>query len=114
MDANCSKETRVFFDFNMFDIKSDAAGQLDQLANCLRGDANLKLLIAGNTDDRGSTEYNMSLGERRALSASDYLSRSGIDKSRIQTISYGEEKPLDPANNESAWAKNRRADVSIQ
>ena len=110
----CLKEARVFFDFDMFDIKSDSATELDQIAVCLRGDTSVKLLVTGHTDDRGSTEYNLSLGERRANVVADYLSRSGIARSHINTVSYGEEKPLEPSENEAAWTKNRRSEISTQ
>ena len=79
----------------------------------LSADASAKLLIEGNCDERGTQEYNRSLGERRALAAREALAKMGIDPSRVRTISYGKDKPVDPDNNEAAWAKNRRDDFVL-
>ena len=73
----------------------------------------MKIQIEGHCDERGTIEYNLALGERRANSAKNYLISLGISPDRISTISYGEEKPLDPGHNEEAWAKNRRAHTII-
>ncbi|HEY5764974.1 MAG TPA: OmpA family protein, partial [Candidatus Deferrimicrobiaceae bacterium] len=73
-----------------------------------------KIQIEGHCDERGTSEYNMALGERRASAASKYLQNLGIAGSRLSTISYGEERPLDPGHNEDAWAKNRRATFVLQ
>ena len=82
-------------------------------ATILQLDPELKVSIEGHCDDRGSDEYNLSLGERRAQSVRAYLVSLGIEPQRLTTISYGEEKPLDTANNEMAWAKNRRAEFKL-
>ncbi len=71
------------------------------------------LIIEGNCDERGTEEYNRSLGERRALALREALSNAGIDPQRIRTISYGKDKPADPGHDESAWAKNRRGDFVL-
>ncbi len=81
------------------------------MAAALRSDANAKLLIEGNCDERGTEEYNRSLGERRALAAREALAKLGVDPTRIRTISYGKDKPVDPGHDEAAWAKNRRDDL---
>jgi peptidoglycan-associated lipoprotein len=74
---------------------------------------NAKIRIEGHCDERGTNEYNMALGERRANSAKKYLIKLGVKESQLSTISYGEEKPLDPGHNEEAWAMNRRAHFAI-
>ncbi len=81
---------------------------LNELAALLKANIAIKVKIEGNCDERGTTEYNLALGDRRAKAALDYLSAQGIDAARLTTISYGKEKPADPGNNEEAWAKNRR------
>jgi peptidoglycan-associated lipoprotein len=73
-----------------------------------------KIVIEGHCDERGTAEYNIALGERRAKSVKRYLINLGVDSSQLSTISYGEERPADPGHNEAAWAKNRRAEFVIQ
>ena len=113
-DAACEKHTRVQFDFNVFDLRDDARTALDAYAKCMGDHADWKLQIEGHTDERGTTDFNLQLGEKRASSVKDYLARLGVEKSRIRTISYGEEHPLENASNESAWARNRRAELTAQ
>ena len=103
----------IHFAFDSAAIKSSDKSNLESVAAALKGDPNTKLLIEGNCDERGTEEYNRSLGERRALAAREALAKDGVDPSRIRTISYGKDKPADPANNESAWAKNRRDDFVL-
>ncbi|HTV76093.1 MAG TPA: OmpA family protein, partial [Candidatus Baltobacteraceae bacterium] len=79
----------------------------------LKSDPNAKLLIEGHCDERGTEEYNRSLGERRALALREELARNEIDAGRIRTISYGKDKPVDPGHDESAWSKNRRDDFVL-
>ena len=86
---------------------------LQSVAAALSADANAKLLIEGNCDERGTEEYNRSLGERRALAAREALAKLGVDPMRIRTISYGKDKPVDPGHDEAAWAKNRRDDFVL-
>jgi len=83
---------------------------LDTLVGLLKANPGLKVQVAGNCDERGTTEYNLALGDRRAKVARDYCVDKGIDAQRVSTVSYGEEKPVDPAGTEEAWAKNRRDD----
>jgi peptidoglycan-associated lipoprotein len=110
--AISSKEGIAFkdirFEFDKFNLKPEARDILKQLADWLNKSKNYNVLIEGNCDERGTTEYNLALGERRAKEAMKYLVELGIDEKRIKTISYGKEKPLDPEHNEEAWAKNRR------
>ena len=105
---------RIFFDFDQYVLTPEARDILDQNAAYLKAHPDVKVRIEGHTDERGSDEYNLALGERRAQSAQKYLVSLGIDPSRLDVISYGEEKPLDPANNEEAWAKNRRDEFVVE
>ncbi len=98
----------VLFDFDKFSLKPESRDILKQLAEWLNNNKNNILLIEGNCDERGTTEYNLALGERRAKEAMKYLVELGVDGKRIKTISYGKERPLDPAHTEEAWTKNRR------
>ncbi|RME01481.1 MAG: peptidoglycan-associated lipoprotein Pal [Deltaproteobacteria bacterium] len=104
---------KIHFDFDKADIRPDAEPVLRQLAELLREFPNKPLTIEGHCDERGSEEYNLALGERRAEAAKRYLMSLGIDENRIETISYGESRPIDPASNEEAWAKNRRAEFKV-
>jgi len=110
--ANVAKEASQFedihFAFDRFDLRPDAREILDMHAKWLNAHAEYVVRIEGNCDERGTEEYNLALGDRRAKSAMKYLVDLGIDKTRISTISYGKERPLDPEHNEEAWAKNRR------
>lgn len=107
----------IYFEFDKSRLLSQARSTLEKNADLLREDLkknpNLKLLIDGHCDERGTNEYNLALGERRAFSARDYLISLGIPANILYTKSWGEEKPADPRHNEEAWAKNRRAEFSI-
>lgn len=98
----------IHFDFDKYNLKPEARNVLNKLGEFLKANTEATVLIEGHCDERGTNEYNLALGERRATSAAKYLVALGIDKARISTISYGEERPLDPGHNEEAWAKNRR------
>jgi len=98
----------IHFDFDQYSIRPEDRQSLSSLADYLLKDKNVKIVIEGNCDERGTTEYNLALGDRRAQEAMNFLVNSGVDRKRIKTISYGKERPLDPDNNEEAWAKNRR------
>jgi len=103
----------IYFDFDKSNLKPEAQRVLDKKAAFLRDNPAYYVLIAGNCDNRGTEEYNLALGERRAASAKDYLMALGISGERIKTISYGELRPADPRNNEEAWALNRRDTFSL-
>jgi peptidoglycan-associated lipoprotein len=103
----------IYFEFDKYDLKSDARETLAKTLEALKANPNTKIQIEGNCDERGTTEYNLQLGNRRAESAKSYLVAGGLDASRITTISYGEEKPLATGNDEESWAKNRRDDFKI-
>ena len=103
----------IYFDFDKFNLRTDAKSNLDKNYQLLKEYPNAMIRIEGNCDERGTVEYNLSLGEKRANAARDYLVGLGIAANRLSTISYGEEKPVDPGHNEQAWAKNRRAEFRI-
>ncbi len=102
----------VYFDFDSSAITAQAASILNQHANLLSSNPAASVLIAGNTDERGSREYNIALGERRAQAASAYLTGQGVAANNIRVISYGEERPAVAGNSEEAYAQNRRAELS--
>jgi len=98
----------ILFDYDKYNLKPEAREMLKKDAAWLAKHKNYNVTIEGNCDERGTVEYNLALGERRAAEAMKYFVELGIDKKRIKTISYGKERPLDPGHNEEAWAKNRR------
>lgn len=99
----------INFDFDKYDLRPDAIALLEQNGRWLLQNGSVKVIIEGHCDERGTEEYNLALGERRANSAKSFLVRFGIDETRLTTVSYGESLPVDATHNESAWAKNRRA-----
>ncbi len=99
----------IHFDFDKYDIRPGDAEILKENAALLKKYTNVKIQIEGHCDERGTIEYNLALGERRANNTKQYLTSLGISPDRISAISYGKERPLDPGHNEEAWAKNRRA-----
>jgi peptidoglycan-associated lipoprotein len=103
---------RVFFAYDSAVLSPIATQTLDRQGAWLQQYGEIVLTVEGHTDERGTREYNLALGDRRANAVKNYLVALGIDPNRILIISYGEERPADPANDESAWAKNRRA-VSV-
>lgn len=105
---------RVLYDYDKYELKQEARYTLQQQAAWLAANAGVNLVIEGHCDERGTREYNLALGERRAQAAADYLMVLGVSKDRIKTISYGKERPEDPGSNEEAWAKNRRAVSVVQ
>ncbi|MDO5651560.1 MAG: peptidoglycan-associated lipoprotein Pal [Moraxella sp.] len=111
-DAAANLRATVHFDFNSDAIKPEAAAILDQHVAFLTSNQGAKVLVAGHTDERGSREYNMSLGERRAAAVRSYLASKGVNTANVEIISYGEEQPIATGNTEAAWAENRRAELS--
>ena len=103
----------VYFGFDSTVVPQGEIGKIDAVAQHLADNANRVVVVEGNCDERGSNEYNMALGENRAGIIRNYLVQSGIDASRIQTRSYGEEKPAVDGHDEGAWAMNRRGDFAI-
>jgi len=99
----------VRFDFDKSVVKEDGRKTCQVVADYLKKNPKAKLLIEGHCDERGTAEYNMALGERRATAVMTYLGSLGVSKGALSTVSFGKEKPLDPGHDEGAWAKNRRA-----
>jgi peptidoglycan-associated lipoprotein len=98
----------INFDYDKVTLGPEAKERLNKLGEWLLKNTSVQVLVEGHCDDRGTAEYNLALGERRAHAAKNYLVQLGINGDRISTISYGKERPLDPGHNEAAWAKNRR------
>ena len=98
----------VFFDYDRYEIRADARRALQANATYLRGNAMLSVELEGHCDERGTTEYNLALGQRRADAVKAYLRDLGVDAGRMTTVSYGEEKPFSLGGDEQAWAQNRR------
>lgn len=104
---------RVHFGFDSADLTDPSRNALEEAATKLKGKEEVHLYVEGHADQAGETEYNMTLGERRAKAVSDYLSTLGIDKDRLHIVSYGEEKPLASGADAKAMAKNRRVDFRV-
>jgi peptidoglycan-associated lipoprotein len=104
---------RVYFDFDKYDVRVDAQPILDAQAAWLKRYPAVQVRIDGNCDERGTREYNIALGARRANAIRDYLVAHGISSARISTVSYGKEKPIDPGAGEEAWAHNRNGHTAI-
>ena len=104
---------RVFFGYNQYNLTNEARQTLDRQAAWLKEYPESRLRLVGNADERGTREYNLALGARRANAAKAYLVARGVDPSRVTTISYGKERPLDPRSTPDAWAKNRNATTML-
>lgn len=105
--------TRIHFDFDRSNIRTPDEALLDQKIAILQANPGLRITITGHCDERGSDEYNLALGNRRALAAKQYMTSRGIAADRIMTASRGEEEPVNPASNEDAWQQNRRDEFSV-
>ena len=105
---------KVFFDFDQAVIRDDARPTLDNQASWLTKNQNVNVQIAGDCDERGTEEYNIALGSRRAYAAQSYLAAKGVAPSRMTTISYGKDRPIAPGSTEEAWAQNRNAITSVR
>lgn len=103
----------IYFDFDRSEIKPEFRAVLNGIGQWMKDNTERQLLTEGHCDERGTNEYNLALGERRALSVRRYLVGLGVHPERLHTISYGEEKPADPRHNEVAWSKNRRAEFKL-
>jgi peptidoglycan-associated lipoprotein len=104
----------IYFDFDKATIRPDAAQTLQSSADWLKTNTKSAVLVEGHCDERGTNEYNMALGDRRAKATRDFLVSQGVPASRITTISYGEERPACTEHNEQCWSKNRRAHVVVK
>jgi len=113
--GRCSPEFKpIYFDYDQSKIKSDQIPTMEHNGSYLKHNSSARVLIEGNTDNRGTNEYNLALGERRAMSAKKYLREFGIEDSRIRTVSYGEERPLFNGSSEDDYAHNRRDDFILE
>lgn len=112
IDAAARNPKAVYFGFDSSEVDAQGQGVLEQHATFLQANPNARVVIAGHTDERGSREYNMALGERRAKAAQAYLGNKGIEASRTETVSYGEDQPAAAGHDEASWALNRRAELS--
>ena len=104
----------IYFDFDQSSIRSDQIPSMEHNGSYLKSNPTRSVLVEGNTDDRGTNEYNLALGERRAVAARNYLVEFGIEESRIRTVSYGEERPLFMGQSEDEFAHNRRDDFILE
>lgn len=105
--------TMIHFDYDRASVRPSDAQILDLKVPVLQANPDVRIQVAGNCDERGSDEYNLALGNRRAIAAKAYLARYGISGDRIETVTYGEERPVDPRHNETAWAMNRNSQFSL-
>lgn len=104
---------RVFFGYDRYELSAEARATLERQAAWLRQYGSVRVLIGGHADERGTREYNLALGSRRAAAVKDYLVSLGVPANRVETVSYGKERPLDPRNTEEAWALNRNGHTQI-
>ena len=108
---NILSKRSIYFDYDKYEIKKEFMPLIDAHANFLQQHSNVKITIQGNADERGSREYNLALGQKRAVALKKALNIKGISDSQIETVSFGEEKPKDEGHNEQAWSQNRRDDI---
>lgn len=113
LQAVASQFAAVYFEYDSAQISGSEGAKLDAVAEYLRGNTDVGLIVEGHCDERGSNEYNVALGERRAQAARAYLIGLGIAADRIRTISYGEEQPVAFGHDEESWRQNRRAQFSL-
>jgi peptidoglycan-associated lipoprotein len=112
-DFSVNVGDRVYFDTDMHTLKPEARVVLDRQAAWLKMFPSTRIMVAGNADERGTREYNLALGARRAEAVRNYLIASGVEANRLDTVSYGKERPIDPGTNEAAWALNRNAQSQV-
>ena len=109
--ADC-RSVSLYFAFDSAGLSADAKRAVDTRTTCYTGASSVR--VAGHADERGTTDYNLALGQRRANAVKSYLTTTGVAGSKVKTVSYGEERPADRGHNEAAWAKNRRAEVTAE
>ena len=103
----------IYFDYDQAVVRSADEATLDRKSAILQANPNVRVTISGHADERGSDEYNLALGNRRAAAAKRHLQNRGVDGSRLDVVSYGEERPLDPGHDEASWAQNRRDEFQV-
>ena len=113
VDSALKSSNLVYFEYDKYNLDSSSVSEIRKVAKTLNSNISLKLRIEGHCDERGTREYNLALGERRANAVMELLVISGVSSNRLTTVSYGEEKPINQASNESAWSENRRAVLKI-
>ena len=111
--ANIAELSIIFFDFDSSNITGSELATLKANVAYLKKNPNINVVVEGHCDERGTTEYNLALGQKRALKVKEYYVQMGIAPARIATVSYGEEMPLDKRSNEAGWARNRRAETKV-
>lgn len=113
LEIEAFESVNIYFDFDRSEIRPEAQVILQNKARWLKANPDYMVRVEGHCDERGTAEYNLALGERRAKAAADYLVSLGISADRLRTLSFGEERPADPRSNEVAWARNRRAEFKL-
>lgn len=111
-DSDNPVEGTIYFEYNKYNLSASAVSEISSLANSIKSSSS-KVRIEGHCDERGTREYNLALGEKRANAVSELLQVNGVSSNSITTVSYGEEKPVAYGSNESSWSKNRRAVVKV-
>ncbi len=109
-----SSAREINFDYDSYTIKPTEFSKLDAIGNFMKQNRDVKLVVEGHCDERGTIDYNFALGQKRAESVKAYLTKFGIDTGRVRTISFGKEVPVDPGHGEQSWARNRRAYMKIE
>ena len=112
-EISAFESQNIYFDYDKSELKPEAQDILTKKAAFLQANPDYNVSIAGHCDERGTNEYNLALGERRATAASKFISALGVSENRISTVSYGEERPVDTGHNEAAWSKNRRDEFKL-
>ena len=112
-EISAFESQNIYFDYDKSELKPEAQDILKGKATFLQAHPDYNISIAGNCDERGTNEYNLALGERRATAASKFISALGVSENRISAVSYGEERPVDTGHNEDAWSKNRRDEFKL-
>ncbi|MAS59346.1 MAG: peptidoglycan-associated lipoprotein [Gammaproteobacteria bacterium] len=112
-ESNIELSSLVYFSYDKYDLNPEALSESKNIAAKMKSNLSLKIRIEGHCDERGTREYNLALGEKRANAVAEILALNGISSNRIFTVSYGEEKPISAGSNESSWSKNRRAVLKV-
>ena len=112
-DSESEASRTIYFEYDRYDLSSSSISQIRQLADSIKSNSSARIRVEGHCDERGTREYNLALGERRANAVEEILILNGVNSARITSVSYGEERPDTFGSNEEAWAKNRRAVLKV-